>query len=52
MVPRLSQSGIDLFPPPKIAEKMRFPLLLQQVLQEGLVAKELRVGEGFVRRVI
>ena len=33
------------------AEKKRFPLLLQQMLQEGLIARELRVGEEFVGRV-
>ena len=31
---------------------MQFPLPLQQALQEGLVAKELRVGEGFVGRAV
>ena len=52
MVSRLPRSGIDLSPLLNIAEKMRFPLLLQQVLQKGLVAKELRVGKGFVGRVV
>ena len=31
---------------------MLFPLLLQRALQKGLVAMELRVGEGFVGRVV
>ena len=50
-VPHLSRSEIDLSPPPRIAEKKRSPVLLQQMLQEGLVARELRVGEEFVGRV-
>ena len=37
----LPRSGIDLSPPLRIAEKMQFPLPLQQALQGGLVAKEL-----------
>ena len=31
---------------------MQFPLPLQQALQEGLIAKELLVGEGFVGQVV
>ena len=36
----------------KRAEKMPFPLPLQWAFQGGLVAKELRVGEGIVGRVV
>ena len=31
---------------------MLFPLPLQQALQEGLVTKELQVGEEFVGQVV
>ena len=44
---RLPRSKIDLFPPLGIAKRMRFPLLLQLLLQGELVAMELRAEEGF-----
>ena len=42
-VSRFPQNGIDLSPPPRIAEKKQFPLPLQLALQGGLVVRELSV---------
>ena len=47
MVLRLSRSEIDLFPPLGIDERMQFPPLLQPVLQEELIVRELQVDKGF-----